>query len=64
MDALTWCRLLPSASRQRLERLTGFYQDGVVGCGGLVASDDHVDIERIELNSATDAAGLVGSNET
>ena len=53
-----------TASRERLECLTGLDEDGVIARGQLVPSDDHVDIERIELNAATDAAGLFGGNET
>jgi hypothetical protein len=34
-----------------------------VACRRFIAAHDHIDVERVELDPATDAAGLVGSDE-
>jgi hypothetical protein len=57
-------RCLPRpARRQRLELLAGLDEDCGLACGGLIAAHDHVDIERIEFDAATDAAGPVAGDE-
>lgn len=56
-------RLALSPRRQVLERLAGIGQNGILARGPLVAADDDVDVERIELDAATDTADLVGGNQ-
>jgi hypothetical protein len=38
-------------------------EQGLLGRGGLITPDDHVDIERVEFDAAADATGLVGGDE-
>jgi hypothetical protein len=45
------------------ERLAGLDEDCKAARGGLVAPNDHVDIERIELDASADAARRLGSDE-
>ena len=49
--------------RQRLERLAGLDENRLVAGRGLKAPHDHIDVERIELDAAADATGLVGRDE-
>src|SRR5271166_1945376 len=61
--ALVRRRLPRPACRQRLERLAGLGEDRTVSSGGLVAPNDHVDIERIDLDAATDTTRGLGGDE-
>ena len=49
-----------SAQRQRLKGLARLDENRQVACRGLVSTHDYIDIERVELDAATDSAGLVG----
>ena len=54
---------VPARRRQRLERLAGLDENRLVAGRGLKAPHDHIDVERIELDAAADATGLVGRDE-
>ena len=56
-------RLLRLARRQRLEGLAGLGEDREAARGGLVAPNDHVDIERIDLDPAADTTRGLGGDE-
>ena len=57
--------LLPCPTRaKRLERLAGLDENRGLAGRRLIAPDDHVDVERIELDAATDASGLFGGDES
>ncbi len=56
-------RLSLASRRQLAEALAGFDQDSGIARRGLVATDDHVDIKRIEFDAAADSAGLLGRDE-
>jgi hypothetical protein len=43
--------------------LSGLDKNRWIACYGLVAPHDHIDIKRVELDSATNTAGGLGSNE-
>ena len=49
-----------SAQRQRLKGLARLDENRQVACRGLVSAHDYIDIERVELDAATNSAGLVG----
>ena len=56
-------RFALSPSRQSLKRLASFDEGrGDARCG-LETADDHIDIERIKLDAATEPAGLVSGHE-
>ena len=42
---------------------SGLDQNRLVARGGLIAARNHVDVERVELDPATDAAGSLGGDE-
>ena len=57
-------RRLPLAPRRQLmEALTRLGESRSIAASGLVAANDHVDIERVELDATTDAAGFLGCDE-
>ena len=45
------------------EALPGLHEDRGLAARPLVAADNHVDVKRVELDSAADAAGLVRCDE-
>src|SRR6202044_882962 len=49
--------------RQLTEALPGLHEDRGFAACPLVAADNHIDVKRVELESAADAAGLVGRDE-
>jgi hypothetical protein len=49
--------------RQLTEALPGLREDRGLAACPLVAADNHIDVKRVELESAADAAGLVGRDE-
>jgi hypothetical protein len=58
-------RCFPRPPRaQRLERLAGLDENRRVARRGLVASHNHIDVERIQLDAATNAPGLLGGDES
>jgi hypothetical protein len=52
-----------SCARERLERLAGLDENRLVARRQLIAPQDHIDVERIELGATADATGLVGCDE-
>src|SRR5277367_429970 len=57
-------RRLPLAPRRQLmEALTRLGESRSLAAGDLATANDHVDIERIELDAPTDAAGRLRSYE-
>ncbi len=55
---------LPRPSRGHVgEPLAGLDENGGIAPHGLIAPDDHVGIERVELNAAADAADLVRDDQ-
>ena len=54
---------VPALRRQRLERPAGLDENRLVAGRGLKAPHDHIDVERIKLEAAADATGLVGRDE-
>src|ERR1700722_9950720 len=52
-----------SAVSQRLERLASLDENRRVARRGLVAADDYIDIERIQLDAATNRPGIIGGDE-
>jgi hypothetical protein len=56
-------RLFLAPRRQLTEALPGLHEDRGLAARPLVAADNHVDVKRIELDSAADAAGLVRCDE-
>ena len=65
--ACIWLKLRaaprPYAPPKLTEGLPGIDEHRGLTGSPLVTTDDHIDVERIELDSATDAAGLVGGDE-
>ena len=59
----SWRRFTGPTRAQRLERLARLDQNRRVACRGLVSAHDDIDIERVELDAATDAAGRLGGDE-
>jgi hypothetical protein len=58
------CERLSIAPRRQLtEALPGLPEDRGLAARPLVGADNHVDVKRVELDSAADAAGLVGGDE-
>ena len=47
----------------RQRRSVGLDEKRGFACGGLIATQNHVNVERIELDAAADATGLVGCDE-
>jgi hypothetical protein len=56
--------LLGPTRLQRLERLASLDEDCRITGSGLVATHDHIDVERIEFDPAADAASPVGGDES
>jgi hypothetical protein len=56
-------RLFLAPRRQLTEALPGLHEDRGLAARPLVAADNHVNVKRIELDSAADAAGLVRCDE-
>src|SRR5580658_2689166 len=66
--ALTLIRLGPrrifrTSRCQLTENLAGLHEDRGLAAGRLVATHDDVDVERIELDTAADAAGFLCGDE-
>ena len=55
--ALCWRHLRCPTRLQRLVRLAGLDEDCRIAGSGLIATYDHIDVERIEFDPAADAAG-------
>jgi hypothetical protein len=47
-------------SVHRLEGLAGLDEHCWLACRRFIAANDHIDIERVELDAAANAAGLCG----
>jgi hypothetical protein len=61
---LDWGCFPCPARGEHVERLGGLEKNRGVACCGLVSAYDHIDIERVQLDAATEAAGVVGGNES
>jgi hypothetical protein len=48
---------------QKVEGLAGLDENRWVTRRGLVTSDDHIDIERVEFDAAANTPGLVGGDQ-
>jgi len=53
----------PPCARQDPQTSRPYPQGRPLGRHGLITANDHVDVERIELDAAADATGLVGGDE-
>ena len=62
-SSLDRCCFPSPTSAQRLEGFSGLDQNRWIARRRLAASYDHVDIERVEFDPATDAASGLGGDE-
>jgi len=63
VNRLSLRRLSCATRGDVFERLTGLDQDARLASGALVAANDDVGVERIELDAAADAALLLGGDQ-